>query len=152
MPNGKARLVPVTILFDGEYYDASAYKAAPVPMALESGTVYEGFRTGVSQGLFTVTGALQGNNTWRGSWNLAVGQRDRGRERRGGQEEGSHVEACARAGGRSAGVEAREPESQVAGGCSIRGPCGFPSRLRPLLPHPRRPPLRKPKQIRTGLS
>jgi hypothetical protein len=65
--NGKAHLVPITILYDGEYYDASAYKAAPVPMALESGTVYEGFRAGVSLGLFTVTGALQGNNTWLGA-------------------------------------------------------------------------------------
>jgi hypothetical protein len=65
--NGKARLVPITILYDGEFYDASAYKAAPVPMALESGTVYEGFHTGVSLGLFTVTGALQGNNTWLGA-------------------------------------------------------------------------------------
>lgn len=65
--NGKAHLLPITILYDGEFYDASAYKAAPVPMALESGTVYEGFRTGVSLGLFTVTGALQGNNTWIGA-------------------------------------------------------------------------------------
>jgi len=32
--SGKAHLVPITILYDGEYYDASAYKAAPVPMAL----------------------------------------------------------------------------------------------------------------------
>ncbi len=71
--NGKARLVPITILYDGEYYDASAYKASPVPMALDTGTVYEGFRTGVSQGLFIVTGALQGNNTWlgAGTWQSA---------------------------------------------------------------------------------
>jgi hypothetical protein len=34
LPNGKARLVPITILYDGEFYDASAYKASPVPMAL----------------------------------------------------------------------------------------------------------------------
>src|SRR6185369_9535020 len=73
LPNGKARLIPVTILWDGEFYDASAYEAAPVPMALESGTVYEGIRTGVSQGLFTVSGALQGNNTWigEGTWRTA---------------------------------------------------------------------------------
>jgi len=58
-PNGKARLIPITILYDGEFYDASAYKAAPVPMALESGTVYEAVSTGVSQGLFTVSNALQ---------------------------------------------------------------------------------------------
>jgi len=58
-PNGKAHLIPVTILIDGKYYDASAYKASPVPMALWSDTVYEGVRTGVSLGLFTVAGALQ---------------------------------------------------------------------------------------------
>jgi hypothetical protein len=58
-PNGKAHLIPITILIDGKYYDASAYKAAPVPMALWSETVYEAVLTGVSQGLFTVTGALQ---------------------------------------------------------------------------------------------
>jgi hypothetical protein len=58
-PNGTAHLIPITILIDGKYYDASAYKAAPVPMALWSETVYEAFRSGVSQGLFTVTGALQ---------------------------------------------------------------------------------------------
>jgi hypothetical protein len=69
-PGGKAHLVPITILYDGEYYDATAYKAAPVPMALESGTVYEGFRSGVSLGLFTVGSVLQGNNTWvgNGTW------------------------------------------------------------------------------------
>jgi hypothetical protein len=65
-PSGKARLIPVTILYDGKFYDASAYKASPVPMALESGTVYEGERSGVSQGLFTVAGALQLKNTWIG--------------------------------------------------------------------------------------
>ena len=71
VPNGAARLTPVAILVDGEFYDAGAYKAAPVPMALESGTVYEVERTGTSLGLFTVTGALQGpNNTWAadGTW------------------------------------------------------------------------------------
>jgi hypothetical protein len=66
-PNGKAHLIPVVIMYDGEFYDASAYKAAPVPMALYSGTVYEAERTGASQGLFTVTGALESqNHTWSG--------------------------------------------------------------------------------------
>jgi hypothetical protein len=71
--NGKARLIPVTIMYDGKFYDASAYKASPVPMALESETVYEAVRSGVSEGLFTVTGALQGNHTWigEGSWQSA---------------------------------------------------------------------------------
>ncbi|MCU1296466.1 MAG: hypothetical protein JWO91_744 [Acidobacteriaceae bacterium] len=72
-PKGKPRLVPIAILIDGEFYDASAYKAAPVPMALYSDTVYEGVKSGASQGLFTVKGALHGNNTWiaEGSWRSA---------------------------------------------------------------------------------
>ncbi|HYL17022.1 MAG TPA: hypothetical protein VEV41_28580 [Terriglobales bacterium] len=64
--NGKGHLVPICIMVDGRFYDASIYKADPVPMALESGTVYEAERTGESLGLFTVTGALQGNKMWLG--------------------------------------------------------------------------------------
>jgi hypothetical protein len=56
--SGKATLVPIMIEIDGKFYDASSYKADPVPMALESGTVYEGERTGGPLGLFTVYGAL----------------------------------------------------------------------------------------------
>ena len=56
-PNGKARLIPIAIMVGDKFYDASAYKASPVPMALWSETVYEGERSGVSQGLFTVGGA-----------------------------------------------------------------------------------------------
>jgi len=56
--NGKTSLVPVAILVDGKFWDASAYKADPVPMALEPGTVYEAERSGSSLGLFTVSSAL----------------------------------------------------------------------------------------------
>jgi hypothetical protein len=56
--NGKATLVPVAILINGKFYDASAYKADPVPMALDAGTVYEAERSGDSLGLFTLNGAL----------------------------------------------------------------------------------------------
>jgi hypothetical protein len=56
--SGKGTLIPIAILIDGKFYDASAYKADPVPMALDSGTVYEVERAGDSQGLFTVSGAL----------------------------------------------------------------------------------------------
>ena len=55
---GKGTLIPVAILINGRFFDASAYKADPVPMALETGTVYELERAGDSQGLFTVNGAL----------------------------------------------------------------------------------------------
>jgi hypothetical protein len=56
--SGKATLIPVAILVDGKFYDASAYKADPIPMALEGGTVYEAEQAGDSLGLFTVNGAL----------------------------------------------------------------------------------------------
>jgi hypothetical protein len=68
--NGKARLFPIAILDNGKFFDAGAYKAKPVPMALEPQTVYEGVRGGVSQGLFTITGAGQMNDAWfaEGAW------------------------------------------------------------------------------------
>jgi hypothetical protein len=65
-PSGKMTLLPVVVMIDGEFYDASAYKADPVPFALDTDTVYEGVKTGVSQGLFTVTAAQHGETIWRG--------------------------------------------------------------------------------------
>ncbi len=59
--NGKASLVPITILINGKFWDASSYKADPVPMALEPGTIYEAEHTGNSLGLFTVGSALHSN-------------------------------------------------------------------------------------------
>jgi hypothetical protein len=56
--SGKWTLVPIAIQVEGKFYDASAYKAEPVPMALERGTVYEAEQAGVPQGLFTISGAL----------------------------------------------------------------------------------------------
>jgi hypothetical protein len=75
--NGKGTLVPVAILVDGRFYDASAYKADPIPMALESGTVYEAEQAGEGQGLFTVSGALRSKNPgsahpWVGSGTFLV--------------------------------------------------------------------------------
>jgi hypothetical protein len=69
-PKGKARLTPIAIMMDGKFYDAGSYKAAPVPMALDFGIVYEGFRTGVSQGVFTITQPGQLNHVWiaEGTW------------------------------------------------------------------------------------
>src|SRR5947208_3341418 len=71
--NRKAHLIPITIMHDGRFYDAGAYKAAPVPMALESGTVYEAVKSGVSQGLFTVAGAAHAGPNWigEGTWKSA---------------------------------------------------------------------------------
>ncbi len=70
-PQGnKGRIIPIAIMMDGKFYDAGSYKAAPVPMALDFDTVYEGFRAGVSQGLFTITQPGQLNHAWiaEGTW------------------------------------------------------------------------------------
>jgi hypothetical protein len=77
-PNGKkGRVVPVAIMMDGKFYDAGSYKATPVPMALDFGIIYEGFRAGVSQGIFTITQPGQMNHVWiaEGTW-LPAGERD----------------------------------------------------------------------------
>jgi hypothetical protein len=57
-------------MMDGKFYDAESFKATPVPMALDFGIVYEGFRAGVSQGLFTITQPGQLNHEWiaEGTW------------------------------------------------------------------------------------
>lgn len=60
-PDGKSSLLPVAILINGKFWDASAYKADPIPMALDYGVVYEAERTGSSLGLFTVSSALHSN-------------------------------------------------------------------------------------------
>jgi hypothetical protein len=65
---GQATLVPVAILIDGRFYDASAYKADPVPMALDSGTVYEAEESGESQGLFTINAARHGKSAAANPW------------------------------------------------------------------------------------
>jgi len=67
---GKARLIPIVIMMDGKFFDAGSYKASPVPMALDFGVVYEGFKTGVSQGTFTITQPGQLNHNWiaEGTW------------------------------------------------------------------------------------
>ena len=59
--NGKASLVPIAILINGKFWDATAYKADPVPMALDPGNVYEVEQTGSSLGLFTINSALHSN-------------------------------------------------------------------------------------------
>lgn len=53
------RLVPVTIKIDNQFYDASLYMAQPVPMAIESGVVYEVQKAGDSLGDFTLSSAEQ---------------------------------------------------------------------------------------------
>lgn len=74
---GKGTLIPVAIRIEGRFYDASVYKADPIPMALDGGTVYEVEKTGESEGLFTIRGALHNKNPdsstpWLGSGTYVV--------------------------------------------------------------------------------
>ena len=62
----RVRIIPLVILVNGQFYDASIYRADPVPMALDSGVVYEALRSGASVGLFTVGNALQVGKRWYG--------------------------------------------------------------------------------------
>src|SRR5438067_6917790 len=55
------KLVPVVIVDGGRMYDAGMYRATPVPMALEPGTVYEAQDAGEILGYFTVKGAARAN-------------------------------------------------------------------------------------------
>ena len=65
----KATVIPVAILDQGRFYDASVYKASPQPMALESGIVYEVQKTGVPVGYVTVANASKsGMWTALGKW------------------------------------------------------------------------------------
>lgn len=69
------KLVPVCILDDGQFYDASIYKAAPAPMPLLVGTVYEAQDKGELLGYFTIKNQakLAGKENWiaLGSWQSA---------------------------------------------------------------------------------
>lgn len=52
--NVKAQLIPITILDQGRFEDASIYKATPRPMAVETGVVYEAQKSGVPVGYVTL--------------------------------------------------------------------------------------------------
>lgn len=61
----KLRLVPVSLLIDGKFYDASLYRANPIPLALDQGNIYQVQSEGEGIGDFTVTLA---GETPNGSW------------------------------------------------------------------------------------
>jgi len=60
------RLIPISLLWEGKYYDAGLYEASPRPLALEPGTVYEAMRIGVPAGLFTVRAGVSVKGAWYG--------------------------------------------------------------------------------------
>jgi hypothetical protein len=68
-----ARVVPITILDEGRFYDAGDYKAMPRPMALDNGVVYEAQKSGQVVGFVTIVGAAK-DPIWRalGKWQPAA--------------------------------------------------------------------------------
>jgi hypothetical protein len=70
----KARLVPVTILADGRFHDASIYERRPRPMVLDNGVVYEAQKSGMPVGYLTVTNSQEQGGIWiaGGTWKLAL--------------------------------------------------------------------------------
>ena len=142
-PNGKTTLIPIAILIDGKFYDASAYKATPVPMVLESGTVYEAMRTGKSVGLFTVNGAMHSKdpasqNPWIGTGSfLATGaEAPKGRRKAEnvplGLDEKDAPPRLSRGGGTdaskgSAPSESAATQSPASAGSAGTSPAGAPT-------------------------
>ena len=141
--NGKTTLIPIAILMDGRFYDASAYKATPVPMVLESGTVYEAMRTGKSVGLFTVNGAMHSKdpasqNPWIGTGSfLATGaEAPKGRRKAEnvplGLDEKDAPPRLSRGGGTDASKESAPSEpaltqSPASAGSGGTSPAGAPT-------------------------
>jgi hypothetical protein len=65
-------IFPVTILDEGGFHDASIYKAAPQPMALDNGIVYEVQKEGIPVGYATILSSTN-NKGWTalGKWQAA---------------------------------------------------------------------------------
>jgi len=63
---------PVTILDEGSFHDASIYRAAPQPMALDNGIVYEAQADGMPVGYATILSSTN-NKGWTalGKWQVA---------------------------------------------------------------------------------
>ncbi|HVZ15812.1 MAG TPA: hypothetical protein VG897_01750, partial [Terriglobales bacterium] len=49
-----ARLIPVSIMIGDDFYDAGLYMAQPIPMALDTGVIYEVRQAGEPLGDFTL--------------------------------------------------------------------------------------------------
>jgi len=136
-------------MLDGKFYDAGAYKADPVPMALQRDTVYEGLKTGVSQGLFTVSGALHTQGGWvaAGKWlsheQIESEKTKQEAERRGRAARGAEPEAgpprLSRS--REQAVSPPPPQSKPSG--KAESESEKTARMSPTVEAPDRPILRR---------
>src|SRR5258706_7640531 len=69
-----ARLLPVTVLDEGKFQDGVLYRAAPRPMALDTGVVYEAQLHGQPIGFFTVESSDREQEHWSavGAWKATL--------------------------------------------------------------------------------
>jgi len=68
--NVTSRIIPITILDNGRFYDASIYQSRPRPMALGNGVVYEAQKSGVAVGYVTIYTGERAQGSWiaTGRW------------------------------------------------------------------------------------
>ena len=68
--NTTSRIIPITILDNGRFYDASIYQSRPRPMALGNGVVYEAQKSGVAVGYVTIYSGERAQGSWiaEGKW------------------------------------------------------------------------------------
>jgi hypothetical protein len=126
----RARLIPVVIMINGQFYDAGIYRADPRPMALDPGVVYEAERSGSSVGLFTVGNALQVSNNWYGVGHWETNEDiQQAKEARAREEE--QTKAAKRA--EAAAEDSGPPVLRKSGGANAPSP-----------PPPNPPPSPKP--------
>jgi hypothetical protein len=66
-------VIPITVLDDGQFQDASTYKASPRPMALENGIVYEAQTSGIPVANATILSGANSNGwTALGRWQIVT--------------------------------------------------------------------------------
>ncbi|HEY6968066.1 MAG TPA: hypothetical protein VJA94_02590 [Candidatus Angelobacter sp.] len=67
------QLLPITILANGSFHDATIYESRPRPMALGTGVVYEAQKTGVPVGYVTINNSTKTLSGWvgQGKWQPA---------------------------------------------------------------------------------
>ena len=115
-----------------QFWDATAYKADPFPMALESGTVYEAERTGNSLGLFTSRQrpaqqcrqrpeSMDRDRGMATRWNRGAEDCPRCRKRAGGNRYQRRAASSSHGGSTASGSP---PASTAPGGTSTAPPAG----------------------------
>jgi hypothetical protein len=129
----RARIVPVVMFINGQFYDAGIYRADPRPMALDPGVVYEAERSGSSVGLFIVGNALQVGNNWYGlgSWETNE-EIQQAKEARAKAEEQAKAAKRAEAQAEDSGP----PILRKSGGAKPQPPSPPPSQKAPSSPPP----------------